>query len=89
MEPSSIPDSFIVTVTNELWNFEADLEIPALVPFAEFKDKLLGILKIMDGDKFRNWRDYCLRYKNHTLSGGDTLARIGAFDGSRVVAAEM
>jgi hypothetical protein len=89
MDPSSVPDSFIVTVANEQWDFEADLEIPAFVSFAEFKDKLLEILKIIDGDKFRNWRDYCLRYKNHTLAGGDTLARVGAFDGSRLVAAKM
>ena len=81
-----MPEYFIVTITDTDKRFETDLEIPSRLPFAEYKAKLLEILKIMDGYTFHAWHDYRLLFKNRALSGGDTLASAGAFDGSRLVA---
>jgi len=81
-----MPDAFIVTVTDSSGRFKTDLEIPSRLPFASFKGKLLEIMKIMDNNVFYNWSDYRLRFKNRVLSGGDTLASVGAFDGSRLIA---
>ena len=84
-----MPEAFIVTITDSAGRFETDLEIPSLLTFSEFKAKLLEILKIMDGRVFGGYRDYRLVHKNRPLSAGDTLASIGAFDGSRLVAKKM
>jgi uncharacterized ubiquitin-like protein YukD len=79
-----MPEYFIVTVMTA-GGFEADLEIPALIPFGEFKAKLLEILKILEHREFNGWSDYNIQYKNRALAADETLASIGAFDGSRLV----
>jgi hypothetical protein len=65
-----------------------DLEIPSELPFAEFKEQLLGILKFLGESEVRSGRDDRLLYKNRALAENETLARVGAFDGSRLVVAE-
>jgi hypothetical protein len=80
-----MPDSFIVTIANASRSFEVDLEIPSRVPLAEFKGKLLGILKILADYEFGGWRDCALIHKNRELAARETLANAGAFDGSRLV----
>jgi hypothetical protein len=84
-----MPDYFIVTITTASGGFEVDLEIPSFVKFAELKDKLLEILKIMGGREFDGWRDYSLFHKNRPVAAGDTLAGAGIFDGSYLVAARI
>ena len=84
-----MPEAFIVTISDAAGRFETDLEIPSHLTFSEFKAKLLEILKIMDGRVFGGFRDYKLVYKSRALSGSDTLASIGAFDGSRLVAQKI
>jgi uncharacterized ubiquitin-like protein YukD len=79
-----MPDAFIVTVNDASGRFETDLEIPSRLPFSAFKAKLLEILKIMDNRIFYNWNDYRLSYKSRAIGGSDTLASLGAFDGSRL-----
>ncbi|MDR1048207.1 MAG: EsaB/YukD family protein [Synergistaceae bacterium] len=88
MPESKLPEAFIVTITNVAGSFAVDLEIPSELPFAEFKEKLLGILKILGESELRSGHDYRLFYKNRVLAGDETLARVGAFDGSRLVVAE-
>ena len=83
-----MPEAFIVTVADSAGRFEADLEIPATLTFSSFKAKLLEILKMMDGRVFGGLRDYNLLFNNHALSANDSLASIGAFDGSRLVVAK-
>ncbi|MDR1965814.1 MAG: EsaB/YukD family protein [Synergistaceae bacterium] len=80
-----MPEYFIVTVMTASGSFEADLEIPALIPFGEFKAKLLEILKILARSEFGGWSDCIVQYKNRALATGETLAGAGAFDGSRIV----
>ena len=80
-----MPETFIVTINDSEGYFETDLEIPSQLTFSDFKTKLLEILKIMDSRAFAGFRDYKLLYKNRALFAGDTLASIGAFDGSRLV----
>ena len=80
-----IPDVFIVTVASEVGDFEADLEIPSGLPLAEMEEKLVGILKILDEEKFKDWRGCRLRYRGRVLQEAETLADAGAFDGSRLV----
>jgi uncharacterized ubiquitin-like protein YukD len=75
-----MPEYFIVTVTDG--SFEVDLEIPSRLPFSEFKDKLLDILRIMGCRSIQDRSEYRLMFKNRALGGGDTLAIVGAFDGS-------
>jgi hypothetical protein len=84
-----MPETFIVTVTNASGIFEVDLEIPSELPFAEFKEKLFGILKILGENELRSGEDYGLLYKNRVLAEDETLACAGAFDGSRLVAAKL
>lgn len=81
-----MPEYFIVTVADADGRFETDLEIPSRLPFRLFKGKLLEILKMMGGRSFQSWSDYRLRFKNYTLKDDDTLASVGAFDGSRLSA---
>jgi len=81
-----MPETFIVTVMDTSGRFETDLEIPSRLPFIAFKAKLLEILKMMDSHAFGGWPDYYLRFKSQMLSDNDTLANVGAFDGSRLVA---
>jgi hypothetical protein len=82
-----MPDSFIVNITNARGSFEADMEIPSFMTFSELKDKLLEILKILDEDEFRSWQDFRLYYRNRAIGDDESLARAGAFDGSRLIAA--
>ncbi len=81
-----MPEYFIVTLIDAEGRFETDLEIPSRLPFSDFKAKLLEILKIMGGRTFQNWSDYRLRFDTYALRGSDTLASVGAFDGSRLLA---
>jgi hypothetical protein len=78
-----MPDRFIVTVASG--DFEADLEIPSRLAFAEMKEKLLEILKILGGKEFRDWRACSLRYRGRLLADEETLASAGAFDGARLI----
>jgi hypothetical protein len=77
-------ETFIVTVANASGKFEVDLEIPSELPFADFREKLFDILKIMGESELRSGRDYCLFYKNRAIAEDETLAGVGAFDGSRL-----
>jgi hypothetical protein len=80
MPENPIPDKFIVTVVAE--DFEADLEIPSQVAFEKIKDKLLKILKMLDGKKFQDWQTCSLCYRGRILADNETLAGVGAFDGT-------
>ncbi|GHS95056.1 hypothetical protein AGMMS50276_09320 [Synergistales bacterium] len=79
-------DSFIVTLSvashSDVSIFEVDLEIPSHLPFSELKNKMLEILRILDNDKFSGCRDYRLEFKERAIANDETMARIGAFDGS-------
>ena len=84
-------DSFIVTVSCasnlnadafEADAFEVDLEIPSRLTFAEFKGKLLEALPALDGNKLGGCRDYRLEFRESAIESDETLAHIGAFDGS-------
>jgi uncharacterized ubiquitin-like protein YukD len=79
-----MPENFIVTVESASGGFEIDLEIPSMIPFSAFREKLLEILKVLDSYEFGSWNDYRLSYKNRALSADETLASAGAFDGSRL-----
>ena len=81
-----MPEYFIVTVRDADRRFEVDLEIPSRLPFSAFKDKLLEILKIMGGRAFQGWNNYRILFKNYAMQDSDTLASLGAFDGSRLTA---
>ncbi|MDR1205680.1 MAG: EsaB/YukD family protein [Peptococcaceae bacterium] len=89
MASEAYPEAFIVTVSNESGSFNADLEIPSRLPFAAYKAKLLEILKILGGREFQSWRGYSLQFKERLLDAEDTLAHVGAFDGSRLTVRRM
>lgn len=79
-----MPDAFIVTITDTAGHFEIDIEIPARLPVHAFKAKLLEILVTADMHLFGGWQAYDLRFDGRMLGENDTLARVGAFDGSRL-----
>ena len=84
-----MPENFIVTVSNHQGTLEIDLQIPARLKVAEFSDKLLQILKILDEQEFRRWARVQLNFNGRALRGNETLASAGVFDGSRITVAEM
>ena len=83
-----IPDTFIVTLVNTTGDFDMDVELPAELSVGEMCDKLINVLKSIDGEKFSGWKCCRLRYKNRFLSDTETLSMAGAFDGSRIVVEE-
>ncbi|MDR1299497.1 MAG: EsaB/YukD family protein [Oscillospiraceae bacterium] len=80
-----MPEYFIVTVSDG--GFETDLEIPSGLPFSEFKGKLLEIMKILGAAGARSWGDHRLTFNGRPLRDSDTLASVGAFDGSLLIIA--
>ena len=75
-----MPERFIVTIV--CGSFETDLEIPARLPFGEWRQKLLEILKLTDARQFIGWQGLALSFNGRALLESDSLAQVGAFDGS-------
>ena len=80
-------DAYIVTVANETGTFEADLEIPSQIQSGQWKDKILAILRMLDGNQFHGWSGCAVIFKGRPLSDNETMAQIGAFEGSRLTIA--
>jgi hypothetical protein len=80
-------DAYIVTVMDETGAFETDLEIPSRIPLGNWKDKVMAILKMLDGNVFHGWGGCVVIFKGRPLSDDETLAQAGAFEGSRLVVA--
>jgi hypothetical protein len=78
-------DAYIVTVTDETGAFETDLEIPSRIPLGKLKDKLMPILKMLDGNPFQGWSGCMVIFEGRPLRDNETLAQAGAFEGSRLV----
>jgi hypothetical protein len=78
-------DAYIVTVANEIGSFEADLEIPSQIPFGQWKDKVLAITRMLDGSQFQGWSGCAMSFNGRPISDDETLAQIGAFEGSRLI----
>jgi len=77
-----MPENFIVTIYEKVSNAELDLEIPALLPFGEFKDKLLEILRALEPRAFAGWRNIGLVHNGVELLYEESLASVCAYDGS-------
>jgi len=75
-----MPERFIITVA--CGAFETDLEIPARLPFGEWRQKLLEIIKLADARQFMSWQGLALSFNGRALLESDSLASVGAFDGS-------
>jgi hypothetical protein len=54
----------------------------------KIKDKLLMILRTLDGKGFRTGGACFLRWKGRVLDDSETLADAGAFDGARLTVEE-
>jgi len=80
-----MPERFIVTIA--CGAFETDLEIPAQRSFGEWRQKLLEILKLTDARQFMGWQGLTLSCNGRALLENDSLASVGAFDGSTLNAA--
>ena len=79
-----MPERFIVTVTDGK-RFEVDLAIPSRQPIGELRAKLLEILQSLDVYVFQGWQGVALSFDGYTILEKDTLADVGAFDGSRII----
>ena len=84
-----MPETFIVTIADTKGRFEIDLEIPSVLPFSSFKPKLLEILKTIDGQIFGGWKDYKLIFNRRPFKDNDTMANLGAFDGSKLTVEQV
>jgi hypothetical protein len=78
-------NSYIVTVVDETGTFEADLEIPSRIPSGKWKDKILAILKVLDGNRFQEWGGCAMIFEGRPLADNETLAQAGIFEGSRLL----
>ncbi|MDR0647898.1 MAG: EsaB/YukD family protein [Synergistaceae bacterium] len=78
-------DAYIVTVTDETGAFETDLEIPSRIPLGNWKDKVMAILKVLDGNLFQGWGGCAMAFEGRPLRDDETLAQAGVFEGSRLV----
>ena len=78
--------SVILTVVTIQPNNEYDMELPANIPGAELCEKLLEVLKSIDGEAFNSVREINLRIeRNGRLLGDDqTLEDAELWDGSIV-----
>lgn len=82
------PELFILTVMSEDEEFETDMELPSEMPVSELCKQILAILKGVDSDKFGDIQKCSLEYNNRVLNDDDTLLKVGAFDGSRLILLE-
>ena len=82
------PETFIASITNEERSFEEDMELPAGMPASELSRQILMILKEIHDDIFSGWNSCRLEYNNVLLKDDDTLLKVSAFDGSRLVVRE-
>ncbi len=82
------PETFIATVTNDERSFEEDMELPAAMPVSELCRQILMILKDIHEEIFTGWNSCKLEYNNRILKDDDTLLKVCAFDGSRLVVRE-
>lgn len=78
-----IPEMFIVSVECE--KVSADMEIPSAMPMSEVRSRILDVLKNVYAGNFSTWSGCKIIYRNRILTDKDTLEKIGAFDGSRLV----
>ncbi len=82
------PDTFIASITNEERSFEEDMELPSAMPALELCRQILMILKEIHEDIFEGWNVCRIEYNNRILRDDDTLLKVGAFDGSRIIVHE-
>lgn len=81
MSNSNIPETFIVTITTQDGAFSIDMSLPSWIPASELSPQTLAILKLLD-ERFGSWLNCSLYHKGHQISGDQTLASVGAYDGS-------
>ena len=82
------PSTFIVTVQTIDQRFMQDMELPSELPVSELAPKLLEVLKNIAEDEFSECASIRLEANNRVLTDSDTLAKAGAFDGSRITILE-
>lgn len=82
------PETFIASITNEERSFEEDMELPSGMPASELCRQILMILKDIHDDIFSGWNSCKLEYNSRILKDDDTLLKVCAFDGSRLVVRE-
>ena len=82
------PETFIASITNDERSFEEDMELPAGMPVSELSRQILMILKDIHEDIFSGWITCRLEYNSRLLKDDDTLLKVCAFDGSRIVVRE-
>ena len=75
------PENVIVTVRLKRLNLEADVRLSADRTFENWLPELVGVLNEYRG-LFLDPRTLVVWYNGRTLRSGDTLASLGAWDGS-------
>ena len=77
-------ETVIITLKNLREKISCDLEIPANVVIGHIKTKILDVMKNLYPEKFINWSDCKLIYKNFFLNESDILSNTDVYDGSCV-----
>lgn len=85
MSDGSIPETFVVTVAAQDGTISIDMSLPSWIPSDELSPLILSILKMLD-ERCGAWSFCSLYHRGHQMRGSQTLASIGAYDGSVIVA---
>lgn len=86
MSDGSIPETFVVTVATQDGTISIDMSLPSWIPADELGPQILAILKILD-ERCGAWLGCLLYYRGHQIRGSQTLATVGAYDGSVIAVA--
>ena len=75
----------IVTVQLKDGGFERDMELPTNLPVSALSERLLGVLRILDEDRFLRFNSLRMVYRGIILDPNKTLAELKVWDGSIVI----
>lgn len=77
-----MPDFVIVTIHVEIGDFTVDMELPAQIPYGDFKDELVATVSKLFK---RDYQSGKLFFGAQKICPDMTLAQAGAWDGSILI----
>ena len=81
---AEIPETVLVCLIDERKNYKVDAELPSQMPGSELKTGLLRLLKKNEERLYLNSDSLIIRYNGSVLGDQETLASVGAWDGSEL-----
>lgn len=81
-------DSVLVTLEIKSIGVETDLSCPANKPVRFLREEILNVLREQYGSKMNPVQSISIEFNGRELTGDQTLASVGAWDGSYIFAYE-